>query len=345
MDLWYTVGPSSLGKEEDLLSRGATGARLTFSYGTSAIQDERARHLREVAVRLGCPFQVVADLAGEKIRLGSFAGSPSLPVAAGRKLRLVCGTTIGTGSDPALPVPNPVFFSQLREGSVVTVGDGSAVLVVTRVSGDEASAEVLQDGVVDQNRGLTVQGRDFQPRSLTTKDLEDLERILASPFYDVVALSFVATAADVEHVRRRARQVGRGISVLAKIETAAGVDAIEVICAAADLVMAARGDLALALPWVDLPAAVERIAAAAVTTGTPWILATQIMEGLERFVLPTRAEICDLAHWLQRGCAGVLLSYETVFGRSPEAAVTSVKALLDRWGTPGSGRLNRQKPA
>jgi pyruvate kinase len=65
----------------------------------------------------------------------------------------------------------------------------------------------------------------------------------------------------------------------------------------------------------------------------PWLLATQIAEGLERFAFPTRAEICDLAHWLQEGCAGVLLSYETAFGRRPVDAVAAVAALLAHWGT------------
>lgn len=207
--------------------------------------------------------------------------------------------------------------------------------MVTRASGDEARAEALQDGVIDRNRGLTIQGREFQPKCLTAKDLDDLEHVLASPLYDIVALSFVASAAEIHQVRQRARENGREAVVLAKIETTAGVDRVEEICAASDLVMAARGDLALALPWVELPAAVERIAAAAKGSGTPWILATQIMEGLERFALPTRAEICDLAHWLLEGCAGVLLSYETAFGRFPEAAVGSARKLLDRWGTFG----------
>lgn len=38
--LWYTVGPASLGKEEDLFPSGATGIRLTFSFGTPELQLE-----------------------------------------------------------------------------------------------------------------------------------------------------------------------------------------------------------------------------------------------------------------------------------------------------------------
>jgi len=250
---------------------------------------------------------------------------------------LAFGSTASQPSDPVLPVQSSAFFAQIREGSVVTVGDGGAVLQIKRVAGDEAWAEVLQDGIVDQNRGLTVQGREFQPLALTEKDLADLEHILRSPLYDVVALSFVSSEKDVLRVRKLAQEVGSHIAVLAKIETAGGVENIDAICSSSDAVMAARGDLALALPWVELPHAVTQIARHAVAKGTPWVLATQVLEGLERFALPTRAEICDLAHWLQQGCAGVLLSYETAFGRCPELAVTSAAALLARWGQAGRG--------
>jgi pyruvate kinase len=133
-------------------------------------------------------------------------------------------------------------------------------------------------------------------------------------------------------VREFAQKANRNITVLAKIETSTGLENIVSICRAANMVMAARGDLALTLPWVELPAAVRTIASACQTSSTPWILATQIMEGLERFAIPTRAEICDLAHWLSEGCAGVMLSYETAFGGHPTTAVAYASAMLKRWG-------------
>jgi pyruvate kinase len=111
------------------------------------------------------------------------------------------------------------------------------------------------------------------------------------------------------------------------------LEAIAEIANAADWVMAARGDLALNIPWVELPGAVSRIAEAARRAGKPWILATQIAEGVDRSTLPTRAEICDLAHWMQRGCRGVLLSFETAFGPRPRAAVKAATRLVRRWTT------------
>lgn len=332
-DLWYTVGPASLGKEEDLFRSGATGIRLTFNFGTPELQHERAVTIKEAAARVGVSCFVVADLGGEKFRLGTFQGDPTVTGAAGAVVHLIhADTSSPSPNNLVLPVPNLLFLSQLKKGSVVTVGDGSAVFVVSKVSDGEILAEMASDGVINNCRGLTIQGAEFRPSSLTPKDIQDLDHILSSEVYDAVALSFVSSEADVLQARQISDKASRKIPIIAKIETAAGVDNVDDICRVADFVMAARGDLAVAIPWLELPFAVQRIASAAQATATPWILATQIAEGLERFTIPTRAEICDLAHWMNEECAGVLLSYETAFGARPVAAVACTAKIMERWG-------------
>jgi pyruvate kinase len=106
---------------------------------------------------------------------------------------------------------------------------------------------------------------------------------------------------------------------------------INAIAKSADVIMAARGDLALFLPWVELYVAVQKVSDAAEAQMCPWILATQLVEGLERFAFPTRAEICDLAHWITKGAWGAMLSFETAFGSRPIEAVKCVRAIIDRY--------------
>jgi len=274
----------------------------------------------------------VADLAGEKFRLGVFKGEISILVAAGAQIRLIHTESASPTTDLVFPVRDASFFSQVCEGSLVTVGDGSATFRITETSALHATAEITVSGIINQSRGLSIQGSSFTPCSITAKDLSDLTHIVESGEYDVVALSFVSAASDLALVRRLLRGSQRETAVLAKVETSAGIDNIDSVCEAADLVMAARGDLALNLPWVELPDAVRKIARAASSHSSPWILATQIFEGLERFAIPTRAEICDVARWLEEGCAGLLLSYETAFGARPDLAVSYASAMIKRWG-------------
>jgi pyruvate kinase len=333
-ELLYTVGPSSLGKEDELLLKGATGARLTFSYGTPALQLERATALKKAASKVGRACQVIADLEGENFRLGVFHERSTFRVDSGASVRLTLPESGPLSSaDLVLPVPNPLFFSKLRKGSVITIGDGNVLLIVTRTSSSDASAEVLLGGVINNCRVLSIQGNDYQPRSVTEKSLQDLNHVLASPEYDAIALSYVSSESDILSVRKMVQDAGRTMPIIAKIETPAGLENLDRICQFADVVMAARGDLALTMPWKELPGAVDTISSTASSFSIPWILATQIVEGLERFATPTRAEICDLANWLQKGCSGVLLSYETAFGVRPVDAVSCTASMMERWGS------------
>jgi len=332
--LIYTVGPRSLGRHEDLLARGADGVRLTFSFGTPDLQRERAELVKEAGRRLARPVHVMADLAGEKYRLAAFPEAPSVPVRGGEILGLhVAGSAPrGDGVSPDLPVAGRELFGQAHPGDTLTVGDGEVVLVVQEVCPTTLTAAATADGVVDQCRGLTICGTEFRPRPLTSKDLADLDVVLASEAFDSVALSFVASPDDVAEVKGRVRRAGRELLIAAKIETAAGLDHLDAIASEADVLIAARGDLALAIDWVELPEAVERIIAAARSRGKPWWLATQLLSGLDHHAMPTRAEICDAAYWIRTGCSGLVLCRETAFGPRPEVAVACARRLIDRWG-------------
>ncbi|MEV7965747.1 pyruvate kinase [Sphaerisporangium sp. NPDC088356] len=295
---------------------------------------EEVKATRAVRSDVGNERAVPGNSSGtvDAARLGEFTGRPSIPVAPGSRFTLASGARSDPERDGVLPVPDQRFFGHLTLGDVITVGDGGAELTVVDLDGASAMVEAVSTGVIDQARGLTVRGHDFRPRALTTKDRSDLRFVAQHEEFDAVAVSFVSSAQDVMEARDLLE--GRDITLIAKIETALGVANIREICTVADMVMAARGDLALSIPWVDLPEAVKRIAEVAAGAGIPWILATQVAEGLERFSIPTRAEICDLAHWLAQGCAGVLLSYETVFGRNAVGAVSSVDELIRRWSAP-----------
>ena len=88
-ELWYTLGPTSLGKERDLLINGATGVRLTFGFGTPSLHYERAVLHKNIASELGTKCLTIADLNGERFRLGKFDGPPTIPVAANTEVHFV----------------------------------------------------------------------------------------------------------------------------------------------------------------------------------------------------------------------------------------------------------------
>ncbi len=332
-DLWITLGPSSLEQMDELINLGVRGVRLTFSFGTPALQAERARKVKASARDLGLKCLTIADLPGEKIRLGMFEGNETVAVDAGQLFDIVISDIENPTSSGRIPLPHPGFVSKLQGGEAIIIGDGSLILRVEKA--DQSGVKVRSEcaGVMNHTRGVTLQGGSFIPRCLTRDDEEGLRFISTSSDFDMIAISFVSSAEDVLRARSILKDQGSELPLVAKIETARGIDHLDEICAVADMVMAARGDLALCMPWTELPKSVALIADSALEADTPWVLATQVAEGMERFAFPTRAEICDLAHWLERGCAAVMLSYETVFGGNARGAVACTQQLLDRWSS------------
>ena len=164
-----------------------------------------------------------------------------------------------------------------------------------------------------------------------SKDLGDLDEIANTRAFDAVAVSFVNGPGDVLKAKEALSAAAHPMPVFAEIETAPGLSQVDAIASAADGLVAARGDLALCTPWETLFSAVEQIRSAASQNGRPWILATQLAEGLERFSFLTRASICD---WQIAGAVavfGALLSYETAFGPRPVDAVACVRAVMQRY--------------
>jgi pyruvate kinase len=336
--VWFTYGPSTSQDSvlEGAFASGATGIRLTFSYGTPQLQHERVQQVRRAARRQGVDAFIVADLQGGKCRFTAVESVPEVPVHEGVSVVLTSGPSDLTATPARLQVAPASYLAQMATGDIVVEGDGALLLRVADASVDSVTCIPAADGVIHPGRGLLVQKASFRPASVTSKDEQDLIALCASGGFDAVALSFISEADDVVRARSILGACGVDLPIVAKIETALGVTNAQAIAREADLLMAARGDLALTTPWVELHAGVDAIASAAQSTGTPWILATQVAEGLERFSFPTRAEICDLSSWFVKGAFGAMLSYETAFGPRPLVAIAAVAAVAARyrWAVP-----------
>jgi pyruvate kinase len=331
--LWITYGPKIQDDRmiEGLIGAGATGTRFTFSYGTPELQEERADQVRRLADRLQKDVFLVADLQGEKCRLAKIDGVDEISIERGEGV-LLSASPVGTDiRGKVLGVQSPGFLNQVKVGDSIIEGDGGMVLEVISKNNDSVTCCPLWDGILHPGRGLVVRSSTFSPAPLTRKDREDLKEIARCGKFDAVAVSFVRDASDVHEVKDLLSSSKKDLLVIAKIETQAGLTQVDTIAKAADMIMAARGDLALFLPWVELYDAVQTISDAAKKEQCPWILATQLVEGLERFAFPTRAEICDLAHWITNGAFGAMLSFETAFGAHPIKAVECVSAVMGRY--------------
>lgn len=331
--VWFTYGPQT--KNDDVIGRlfeaGATGARLTFSYGTPELQCERAQQLIEIGKRIGLKPYLVADLQGEKCRFSKIEGIDEIRVHKGEPI-LITGSEVELTHKPfRVPIQIAGYLDVFEANDVIVEGDGALLLKVLRKEDSGVLCLPESDGVLHPGRGLLVRKPSFRPAPMSEKDRSDIRAIDKAGLFDAIAVSFVGQASDIQEARQLILEHRTPVSIIAKIETQLGIENLESIAIEADMLMAARGDLALTTPWTSLYDQVSQISLIAAKAGTPWILATQLMEGLERFVIPTRAEICDLAHWVSQGAAGVMLSYETAFGPKPIDSVKAAREVVDSY--------------
>jgi pyruvate kinase len=306
------------------------GARLNFSHGTHDHHRAWAESIRAAADQAGEPLSIVADLQGPKLRLGDLPG----PQTLSRGEEVVIAPE-DAAHDGQLTVSPAVIGEVLEAGHDVLIDDGLVHLRVEEVEHGCARCTVVVGGVVSSHKGVNLPGVALPIPSLTPKDIGDLDLAL-SLGVDYVALSFVRSAADVQGLRKLIEDAGSHAHVIAKIEKAEAVDALDEILGEADSIMVARGDLGVEIGPASVPLLQKRIISRSLERGKPVITATQMLESMIQHADPTRAEASDVANAVLDGSSALMLSGETAVGSYPVEALAYMD-LIARTVEPSLG--------
>jgi pyruvate kinase len=317
-----TLGPASSSRESvlDLARAGMDVARLNFSHGTHEDHAKYVAFVRDVEAELERPIAVIADLQGPKVRIGELPE----PVTLDRGEEVIVAAE-EAANDGELPVSPTAVGEVLQRGHDILIDDGLIHLRVESVERGRARCTVVTGGVVAAHKGVNVPGVPVPIPSLTRKDMDDLDFALDIGA-DFVALSFVRSAADVRDLKELITATGSHARVIAKIEKAEAVDALDDILRETDSVMVARGDLGVEIGPALVPLLQKRIILAALDRAKPVITATQMLESMIHHADPTRAEASDVANAILDGSSALMLSGETALGDFPVEAV----AYMDR---------------
>lgn len=323
-----TVGPvtDSDAALDALIAAGADIFRLNFSHGTHETHAATLDRIRGAAKRAGREVAVLQDLGGPKIRTG--------PLTDGRPIRLVAGETlrIATGDFAGGPGRISTGFAGLAHsvgpGDRLLVADGRIELRVESTTGTEITTTVVEGGDLGEHKGINAPGVPLPAMAITPKDVDDLRFGLAAGV-DMVAISFVQTAADLRQARELLAEANApDVPLVAKLERPLALEHLDEILAVSDAVMVARGDLGLEMPLERVPRAQKEITRAARRAGVPVIVATQVLESMTTEGRPTRAEANDAANAVSDGVDAIMLADETAIGAFPARAVQTLDAII-----------------
>jgi pyruvate kinase len=317
-----TLGPASSTEAtfRQLVRAGLDVARLNFSHGSHEQKSELIAMVRKVAKEEGKPICILADLQGPKIRTGKLVDHKPVLLTAGKQLVITPETIEGTVE--RVSTVFTTLAENLKPGDQILLSDGLIELRVVEIAGADVVTEIVNGGMLGENKGINLPGVAIKVPSLTEKDEIDLEFCLKAGA-DTVAVSFVQTAEDVLYVKRRIKELGSDAWVIAKLEKPQAVDHLDSILEAADAIMVARGDLGVEVPPERVPAIQK-----AAEYRKPVITATQMLESMIENPRPTRAETSDVANAIYDGSDAVMLSAESAAGKYPVESVAMMAKII-----------------
>ncbi len=317
-----TLGPAS--SDETVLRRlvqaGIDIVRLNFSHGSAADHAARVDLLRKVASESGRTVGIMADLQGPKIRVGRFDGGKA-ELAAGDTFILDAACKLGNRERVGLDYPE--LIDDVEAGTVLLLDDGRIILDVLEVHAEQVVTKVRCGGTLSDKKGINRQGGGLTAPALTAKDRQDI-RTAADLKVDFVAVSFPKSGDDMRQARKLLSRAGSDALLIAKIERAEAIVALEEIIEASDGIMVARGDLAVEVGDAAVPALQKKMIRVAREKNRLTITATQMMESMISSPVPTRAEVSDVANAVLDGTDAVMLSAETASGKYPVETVESM---------------------
>ena len=317
-----TLGPACSKPDvlRRMLSAGVDVVRLNFSHGTVKDHVDLATLVRETARALGREVAIMADLQGPKIRIGKFAdGKIELTPGA----RFVLDAECERGDATRVGLDYRELVQDVGPGSMLLLDDGLIKLEVESVEGPRIMTRVILGGMLSNNKGINRMGGGLSAPALTTKDMDDV-KTAAQLQADYLAVSFPKSKEDMYMARQLMRAAGGRAMLIAKIERAEAIPALEEIIDASDGIMVARGDLAVEVGNAAVPGLQKRMLRAAREHNKLTITATQMMESMIHAPVPTRAEVSDVANAVLDGTDAVMLSAETATGRYPVETVETM---------------------
>ena len=323
-----SIGPSSESRESltRMIKSGVNVCRLNFSHDTGDIQGAKIDMIRDISDELNIPVAVMVDIQGPKHRIGTFETENHYPLKQGQKFILDSDPT--PGNSMRVQLPDGDVMKSLNIGDRVLLNDGKIELKVDAVFDDKIETTVVRGDEIWSRRGFNLPDTDIDTDILTPKDRADLEyAITKNP--DYVALSFVQRAEDIANVRDFINaRTSKPIKIIAKIERPNAVERISDIAVAADAIMIARGDLAVELPFEQVPAVSRHIIRECRKLNRPVIMATQMLSSMVHSEFPTRAEISDVANAAYLRADSTMTSEETTIGDNPVKVIETMDKIL-----------------
>lgn len=323
-----TIGPACDREEifESLIDNGLNVARLNFSHGTYEDHQQKIDMIKKVSTKKNAAIGIMLDTKGPEIRTG-YMENGSVNLMEGQQFTLTSKQIVGNSDIASVTYKD--LKNDLALGDNILIDDGLISLKVVKID-DDIHCVVENGGILGNQKGINIPGKEISLPSVTKKDIEDIKFGIRNGV-DFVAASFIRKSSDVKEIRHLLDSSGgEYIKLISKIETKQGVENIDDIIDASDGIMVARGDLGVEIPVEEVPLVQKSIIKKCNIAGKTVVTATQMLDSMIRNPRPTRAEVADVANAIFDGTDAIMLSGETAAGKYPVESVKTMSRIATR---------------
>ncbi|TVU41889.1 hypothetical protein EJB05_15446, partial [Eragrostis curvula] len=339
-----TVGPATCGPAEleALAVAGMNVARVNMCHGDREWHRDVIRAVRRLNEEKGFAVAVMMDTEGSEIHMGDLGGASSAKAEDGEIWTFSVRSFESPLPERTVNVNYEGFAEDVRVGDELLVDGGMARFEVIAKLGPDVKCRCTDPGLLLPRANLTfwrdgsvVREKNAMLPTISSKDWLDIDFGIAEGV-DFIAVSFVKSAEVINHLKSyiASRSRGSDMAVIAKIESIDSLTNLEEIIRASDGAMVARGDLGAQVPLEQVPAIQQKIVKLCRQLNKPVIVASQLLESMIEYPIPTRAEVADVSEAVRQGADALMLSGESAMGRYPEKALSvlsSISLRIEKW--------------
>lgn len=325
-----TIGPASNTKEmiSKLIDGGMNVARLNFSHGTYDSHLSTINNIKEARSEKRQPVAILLDTKGPEIRIGKFENPKGIYLKYEDEIILTTEDVLGTKEKVSLTYKE--LYRDISSGQIILVDDGRLKLEVKEIIGTDIVCKVITGGMLTDNKGVNIPHVHISMPYLSEKDKADILFGIENDI-DFIAASFVRNVQDVIALKSFLnRHNAKHIKIISKIENLEGIENIDSILELSDGIMVARGDMGVEVEYEKIPGIQKSFIKKCQELGKIVITATQMLESMTTNIMPTRAEITDVANAVFDGTSAVMLSGETAAGKHPDLVLETMVKIINQ---------------
>ncbi|QBP18001.1 pyruvate kinase [Acetilactobacillus jinshanensis] len=331
-----TLGPASftVPKIAKLIKAGANVFRFNFSHGSHPEHLKRYKMVVQAEKQTGMTVGIDCDTKGAEIRTTANKD--------GKNFTYHPGDTFNIAMDPdgkkettkdLVQSTYDGLFGDVHIGGHVLFDDGilDTICISKDSSKRQLHVKVQNTATLGSRKTADIPGAIVHLPGVTEKDENDIRFACENMHINFITASFLRKPQDVRDIRKILKDEHmEDVQIFPKLENQEGIDNLLPIMKLADGVMVPRGDMAVNIPFENVPLVQKHMIHVCNRLGKPVITATQMEASMAKNPRPSRAEVSDVADAVFDGTDATMLSGETANGDWPVHAVASMARIDEK---------------